>query len=214
MDNPVDDVESDRTLRDLARSLQESQRIAGLGSYVLDLTTKLWSSSDVLDEIFGIERNYERSVDGWIALIHPEDRASMAAYFEQDVLGRDKLFDREYRIVRQNDRAPRWVHGMGRLERDDAGKPLFMRGTIQDITERKRTEADLRQNEELLQLFIQHAPAALAMFDRDMRYIAVSRRWCDDFTLRGSDILGRSHYEIFPDMPQRWLSIHRRALGG
>ena len=214
MDNPVDDVESDRTLRDLARSLQESQRIAGLGSYVLNLQTKLWSSSDVLDEIFGIERNYERSVEGWIALIHPEDRASMAVYFEQDVLGRDELFDREYRIVRQNDRAPRWVHGMGRLERDGAGKPVFMRGTIQDITERKRTEADLRQNEELLQLFIQHAPAALAMFDRDMRYIAVSRRWCDDFSLHGSDIIGRSHYEIFPDIPQRWLSIHRRALGG
>ena len=62
--------------------------------------------------------------------------------------------------------------------------------------------------------YIQHTPAALAMFDRDMRYIAVSRRWCDDFNLRGSDILGRSHYEIFPDMPPRWLTIHRRALGG
>jgi PAS domain-containing protein len=52
------------------------------------------------------------------------------------------------------------------------------------------------------------------MFDRDMRYIAVSRRWCDDFSLRGSDILGRSHYEIFPDLPPRWLTVHRRALGG
>ena len=52
------------------------------------------------------------------------------------------------------------------------------------------------------------------MFDRDMRYIAVSRRWCDDFNLRGSDILGRSHYEIFPEMPPRWLTVHRRALGG
>ena len=52
------------------------------------------------------------------------------------------------------------------------------------------------------------------MFDRDMRYIAVSRRWCDDFSLRGADILGRSHYEIFPDIPSRWVTIHRRALGG
>ncbi len=214
MDKPCNDVQSDRTLGELARSLQESQRIAGLGSYVLDLQTNLWSSSDVLDEILGIEADYERSVDGWVALIHPEDRDDMAAYFRQEVLGSDKRFDREYRIVRQSDHVPRWVHGMGRLERDEAGKAILMRGTIQDITERKRSEADLRQSEELLQLFIQHAPAALAMFDRDMRYIAVSRRWCDDFSLRGSDILGRSHYEIFPDIPPRWLSIHRRALGG
>jgi diguanylate cyclase (GGDEF)-like protein/PAS domain S-box-containing protein len=214
MEKPGNDVQSDRALADLARSLQESQRIAGLGSYKLDLQTGLWTSSDVLDEIFGIGPDYERSVDGWVALIHPEDRDNMAAYFDQEVLGRDKLFDRGYRIVRQNDRVPRWVHGMGRLERDEAGKPVSMRGTIQDITDRKRTEADLRQSEELLQLFIQHAPAALAMFDRDMRYIAVSRRWCDDFSLRGSDILGRSHYEIFPDLPPRWLTVHRRALGG
>ncbi|HMG88218.1 MAG TPA: EAL domain-containing protein [Terracidiphilus sp.] len=214
MDKLVNDVQSDRTLVDLARSLQEAQRIAGLGSYTLDLHTRLWSSSDVLDEILGIRPEYDRSVDGWVALIHPEDRDNMAAYFDQEALGRDMLCDREYRIIRQNDRAPRWVHAMGRVERDEAGKPVLMRGTIQDITDRKRTEADLRQSEELLQLFIQHAPAALAMFDRDMRYIAVSRRWCDDFGLRGSDILGRSHYEIFPVLPPRWLTVHRRALGG
>jgi diguanylate cyclase (GGDEF)-like protein/PAS domain S-box-containing protein len=214
MDKPCNEAQSDRSLRDLARSLQESQRIAGLGSYTLDLQTRIWSSSEVLDGIFGIGPDSDHSVDGWVALIHPEDRDNMAAYFDEEVLGRNKLFDREYRIVRQNDRAPRWVHGMGRLERDEAGTPVLMRGTIQDITDRKRTEADLRQSEELLQLFIGHAPAALAMFDRDMRYIAVSRRWCDDFSLRGSDILGRSHYEIFPDLPPRWLAVHRRALGG
>ncbi len=214
MDESRHDVQPDGTLRELARSLQESQRIAGLGSYVLDLQTGLWSSSDVLDEIFGIGPEYARTVDGWIALIHPEDREKMATYFQEEVLGRDNRFDCEYRIVRQNDRAPRWVHGMGRLERDESGKAIVMRGTIQDITERKRTEADLRQSEELLQLFIRHAPASLAMFDRDMRYIAVSRRWCDDFNLRGSDILGRSHYEIFPEMPPHWLTVHRRALGG
>ena len=209
---PSSDAEG--TLRALARSLQESERIAGIGSYTLELKTMLWSSSEILDEIFGIDPAYQRSLDGWTSLIHPDDRDMMAAYFAEEVLGRGELFDHEYRIVRRNDRVKRWVHGRGRIECDDAGKPIAMRGTIQDITERKRVEADLRQSQELFQLFTQHAPAALAMFDRDMRYIAVSRRWCDDFSLRREDIIGRSHYEVFTDIPARWVTIHRRALGG
>jgi diguanylate cyclase (GGDEF)-like protein/PAS domain S-box-containing protein len=213
MNDPILSTDLDGT-RDLARTLLESQKIAGLGSYTLDLTTMRWSSSDVLNEIFGIGADYVRSLDGWIALIHPEDREMMAAYFAENVLGRGQVFDREYCIVRHNDHIRRWVHGAGRIEHDAAGKPVLMRGTIQDITERKRIESDLRQIEELFQLFTQHAPAALAMFDREMNYIAVSRRWCDDFDLRRADILGRSHYEVFPDMPARWLAVHRRALGG
>jgi len=74
MNDPILSTDADGTLSELARSLLESQRIAGLGSYTLDLTTMLWSSSEVLDEIFGINADYERSVDGWIALIHPEEQ--------------------------------------------------------------------------------------------------------------------------------------------
>ena len=214
MNDPILSTDAEGTLRELARSLLESQRIAGLGSFTLDLTTMLWSSSVVLDEIFGIDPEYQRSVTGWITLIHPDDREMMAGHFSEEVLSQGELFDHEYRIIRYKDHAGRWVHGRGRVECDAAGKPNLMRGTIQDITERKRTEADLRQSEELFQLFTQHAPAALAMFDRDMRYIAVSRRWCDDFGLQRASVLGRSHYEVFPDLPARWVTIHRRALGG
>jgi len=213
MNDPIPTSDPEHTLLELANSLQESQRIAGLGTYVLDLKSLTWSSSDVLDEIFGIGPDFPRTVEGWTAIVHPEDRETMARYLKE-VSSHNGPFDREYRIVRRNDHAQRWVHGLGRFELNDSAEPVVMRGTIQDITDRKRVEADLRQNEELLQLFIQHAPAALAMFDRHMCYIGASRRWIDSFNLKGREIIGRSHYEIFPEIPARWVAIHRRVLGG
>jgi branched-subunit amino acid aminotransferase/4-amino-4-deoxychorismate lyase len=67
------------------------------------------------------------------ALIHSDDRAMMVDDLMQDVIGRGEAFDRDYRIVRHDDHAERWVHGLGKLELDAGGRPLTMRGTIQDL---------------------------------------------------------------------------------
>jgi len=69
-------------------------------------------------------------------------------------------------------------------------------------------------SKELLRQFIDQAPSAIAMFDNKMRYIAASRRWLSDYGLGNRNLLGLSHYEVFPDIPERWRAIHRRGLGG
>jgi diguanylate cyclase (GGDEF)-like protein/PAS domain S-box-containing protein len=201
-------------LRESEEFLSESQRIAGLGSYVFDFNSGTWSSSEVMDQVFGIDKDYERTVEGWLALIHPEDRATMSVYFAEQVAGPGTPFDREYRIVRENDRAERWVHGLGRIEFDAQGHPRKMYGTIQDITERKQAEAALRQSKDLLQLFIDHALAGMAMFDREMRYLAASRRWMEERGLAGQEILGSLYYETSGYIPEAWKQAHRKGLAG
>jgi PAS domain S-box-containing protein len=130
--------------------LLQSQRVAQLGHYEFLPGTGLWTSSEMLDVIFGIDGTYGHTVEGWLDIIHPDDQPMMLAHLQQHVLKERLPFDKEYRIIRRNDRSIRWVHGLGKLEFDAAGAPVKMFGTIQDITDRKMTEARIEQQARLL----------------------------------------------------------------
>jgi PAS domain S-box-containing protein len=86
--------------------------------------------------------------------------------------------------------------------------------TLRLRTARALAEQSLRESEELLGLFVEHAPAALAMFDREMRYLHASRRWRADFGLGDRDLSGVSHYDVFPEISEQWKEAHRRGLAG
>ena len=96
---------------------------------------------------------------------------------------------------------------------DQAEERLLNLNSELDQRVRDRT-ARLRAREELLSTFVKHVPAAVAMLDRELRYLQVSDRWSTDYALGSPPELGRSHYEIFPDLPERWKEIYGRCLNG
>ncbi|MFZ0304795.1 MAG: EAL domain-containing protein [Terracidiphilus sp.] len=94
------------------------------------------------------------------------------------------------------------------------GDVIGIFGIAPDITRHLENEHRVLESKALLHLFVEHAPAALAMFDRDMRYLAVSRRFLEMYSLTEAEIIGRSEYDVLPDIPARWKDEHMRALAG
>lgn len=124
-------------------SLQEAQKIAQLGRFTYDLRADQWTSSDILDEIFGIDRDYVRNAQGWANLAVPKSRQEIQAYLA-GINEQSMPFERKYRIVRPHDGQERWVHGRGELQLDEHGKPKLIFGTVQDITKSMMHEAELQ----------------------------------------------------------------------
>lgn len=126
--------QAELALKESEASLKESQLIAELGSYVFNIQDGTWRSSEILNQILGIDDSYERNEQSWDALIHPDDLIKAKHYLRRRFAAKSSTFDREYRVIRPNDHAERYIRGIGRLVLDKQGRPLQMHGTIQDIT--------------------------------------------------------------------------------
>ncbi len=145
--------------------LRQTQAIAELGTYTYDLIKGEWMCSDVLDSIFGIESNARKTVASWSSIIHPEFRGEMEEYLSKHVVAGKNKFDKKYKIIRQNDGEERWVHGIGELVLNEAGDPVKMIGTIQDITARKLLTEKLRKSETLYRSTLTASPDIIAAID-------------------------------------------------
>jgi PAS domain S-box-containing protein len=169
-------------------------------------------ASSRIESLYGVSPDEAaRDAAPVFARIHPADLVpvqeciSESARTMTDWLG-------DFRVYHPQ-RGEIWVEGHSRPEKQEDGSILWY-GVLNDITNRKQTEKALAESQAQLRLFIEHAPASIAMLDREMRYLAASRRWLTDFRLGTDDIVGRSHYDLFPEIPERWKQIHRRCLAG
>ena len=146
-------------------------------------------------------------------IIHPDDVQACEKVLKERLKGNIIHPGFAYR-VRTAAGEWRWHSTNGDAIRNDKGELLYFQGVAKDITALKLAEEKLRTNQRILKLFVENAPAAIAMLDRDMRYLAFSNRFATDYRVSDRNIIGRTHYDIFPEIPERWRIIHRRCLAG
>ena len=123
--------------------LLETQCIASIGTFSINLATDVWTRSKLLDVIFGTNSNDAFNSYTWLSLVHPDHKEIMIKYITEEVLEKKQAFNKEYKIIRANDGEERWLHGNGSLKFDSEGKPSVLVGTIRDVTERKLLEIEL-----------------------------------------------------------------------
>ena len=193
--------------------LQETQKITAVGGWEFELSSGRLTWTEEVYRIYGVSpAEYDpNDIDRDFAFYHPDDREKIASAFKK--AAREGIpYDMELRFVNASGENL-WVRTSGKAEVKE-GRVVRVYGNIMDITKRKKAEAKLRRNENILRLFVEHAPAAIAMFDRNMCYMAASRRFLTDYDLGEQDLTGRSHYEVFPEISGRWRDIHQRCLAG
>ena len=157
--------QTEATLLESERNLQEAQAIAGIGSFVLTPLLGAGRCSAELLRILGVDEHYPLTLRGWLALIHPDWRGFVMRAFRRLRQVRTEEFNCEYRIIRASDRAERWIHNRAVVVYDASGAILTAQGTIQDITVRHETGEALR----LAHLIADEAERATAQAVRDER---------------------------------------------
>ncbi len=151
--------------------LNETQRIGRIGTYYQDIQNNKWTSSPIMNDILGLDEDYDKTLESWKKLVHPEQQTEIMSYFTNTVIKEHIPFNKEYRIIRPNDGKERWVHGHGQLTYDDAGNALSMIGTIQDITERKEIENELITSRSNLIALINNRNESIWSIDKDYRLV-------------------------------------------
>ncbi len=135
-------------------AMNQAQLIGRVGTYVTDIKTGQWHGSAVLDDIFGIDAAFDKTIANWNGLIAPEFRQELLDYYYH-VIATHGNFHKEYQVVRPIDGKTCWVEALGEFSFDETGNPAFLRGTILDISERKTAQFELQKYQNHLEELVQ-----------------------------------------------------------
>jgi two-component system sensor histidine kinase/response regulator len=201
------------SLAEREQQLEETQQIARIGSWEWQVDADGVTCSAELCRILGVDpETFPRTLAALRERVHPDDRAPLADAVQRALRESGRL-DLDHRILDPGG-AVRHLHVRARVVRDGQGQVARLVGTAQDITDRKTGELALEREREQLRSIVSHAPVAMAILDRDLRYVAHSERWLKYWRLRGKSLLGRRHDELSPALPEAYREALRQALEG
>jgi PAS domain S-box-containing protein len=218
--------QAEQALRASEERLRLAQQAARIGTFDWNIRTGVNTWTRELEAMYGLPPGgFGGTQIAFENLVHPDDRAGVIKLVDA-AMKSGQPTKGEWRVV-WADGGVHWIAGCWQVFMDASGEPSKMIGVNVDVTESKLAQearlemnraleaqaALLQSREELLKIFVKNVPAAVAMLDRDMRYLQVSDRWCSDNEVEASELLGRLRYEG-PEMPERWKEVNRRALEG
>jgi PAS domain S-box-containing protein len=195
--------------------LQKAQHVAHFGWWERDFATNHVSLSDEVCRIFGLQPVELPEWHGrWLNLIHPEDRPRVAEAAAAALRRGGPRYDVEYRVVRP-DGGERMVHSQGDVAWDDAGRPLRQFGVLQDITELRRAEHELRASEVRFRTFVDHATDAFFLLDDQSTIVDVNREACDGLGYTREELIGKHRSDFDVGLDERAIvRIRQRVLAG
>src|ERR1700751_4760232 len=220
----VQDITEKKVAEEAVRASEErlrlAQQVARIGAFERDIRTGVLTWTPEMESMYGLPvGSFDRTRTRFENLVPPDDRERVIELLE-GALKTGQPTSGEWRVV-WPDGSVHWISGRWQVFMDESGDPSRVVGVDIDVTERKLAEealmnlnrtleertGALQERQELLKIFVQNVPVGAVMLDRNMRYLQVSDRFCADYGLDGSTLPGRSHYEMFPDIPTGWKEI-------
>ncbi len=210
---------AERTLRESEQRFRQIAENVGEVFFLSDARdNRAIYLSPAYEEIWGrpVEEVYA-DPRAWQEAVHPEDRQRVSAVLQKHGRGRES-FSNEYRIVRP-DGAIRWVHDRVFPVRNEAGEAYRIVGVSEDITDRKRVEAALRDSERQsreqlaeLEVLYRTAPLGLCHMDTGLRYLRCNEKLAEINGIPANDHIGRTLREIVPEIADTMEPVYRKVI--
>lgn len=159
-----------------SQKYRRAQEIGKMGHWELDIRNNSLSWSDEIYRIFDTDRNeVGNQYDIFFNALHPDDRTAFAKALEDALLGKRPL-DFIHRIIIRGD-IILYVHEMAELVRDEKGNPVFLTGTVQDITDLIRAQDEIIKEKDLSESIVNSLPGIFYLYDLDGHFL----RWNNNF---------------------------------
>ena len=186
---------AEEELKAQEKRLAESQRIAHIGSWEHNLATNEAFWSDELFRLFGLDPAKEREdFDLFFSMVHPDDRPRLKEDIDK-TLQLHKPFRTDYRLTRK-DGTIRILHAQAELVPDKSGQLVILRGTAQDITERKLAEEKIQKSEEYIRNILDTVDEGFIVVDRNYCILTANRAYCEQVGEILDKVAGRRCFEV------------------